>query len=297
MSPSPLKERSGAVSLPTGKGLVIWGGLQGEDTTASADGAIYDVQSDKWSELPSSPLEGRHDAAGAFLDGKVLIYGGEADAFEVFGDGAVLDTETMVWQTMPASPLGPRVSPASVAVSGKWFIWGGFAGMGGRELRDGAIYEAGRWSVMASLPESMKAPYAPEGFWTGRELLLLGGELGVRNSHLLYGYEPGSGAWRQIRVPFLGDNVRVEALWAGDRLLVWGAGPPFEYLPESDEWRRYALESAFLERVDGSTVWTDEGLVVWGGSYKVPGEEFPEFANDGAVLRPQTSSGSDLGAC
>jgi hypothetical protein len=106
---------------------------------------------------------------------------------------------------LPKAPLAPRRDPAAVWSGRELIVWGGWAGnqAASQAFADGAAYnpETGRWRGLAPAPLSARS--APVAVWTGREMVVWGGNdpaRGRAGNALLDGaaYDPVSDSWRRI---------------------------------------------------------------------------------------------------
>lgn len=126
-SPAPLSLRFGAGTLASDGLIYIIGGTERNphldnepgseepgvaDPFARADGAVYDVEADRWSPLPDLPRSGIHAHVGALPDGTILV-GGALSTLQGPGEGLgpswTLDGST--WTAFVAHP-----EPGSSAV-------------------------------------------------------------------------------------------------------------------------------------------------------------------------------------
>lgn len=111
--------------------------------------------------------------------------------------------------------------------------------------------------------------------WSGRELLVWGGEAGSETQRRADGgaYNPRTAEWRSIpRAPIAARSEHV-AVWTGEEMIVWGGvradGAPADasaaYNPRDDRWRR--LPRTPLRAAEFAVaVWTGDEMLVWGGT-------------------------------
>ncbi len=141
----------------------------------------------------------------------------------------------------------------------------------------------GRWRSLEAGPLPHRR--FPATVWTGREVLVWGGAE-PRSGYLDASadgaaYDPAVDGWRTLPAGPLAPRFAPAAVWAGDRMVVWGGlgqstpGVATElidgasYDPEGDVWR--VLSPAPLPGRFGAVVaWTGEEAVVWGGSGGTP---------------------------
>jgi hypothetical protein len=72
---------------------VIWGGWGAGG--ALNDGAIFDLKTKKWEELPEAPIVGRWFHTGLLWGSKLVIWGGWGGRRRFFNDGAILDLKRL----------------------------------------------------------------------------------------------------------------------------------------------------------------------------------------------------------
>lgn len=133
-----------AISTP--EGLVIAGGTT--DSSALDYAAMLTIDSDSvpsLTPLPALPAT-VDNMAGAYLDGKIYIAGGNVDGQPSNALYCLdLSHKSDGWKTLKPFPGNPRVQPILAASEGRLYLWGGFAGKGpGREASlntDGFEYD------------------------------------------------------------------------------------------------------------------------------------------------------------
>jgi hypothetical protein len=137
----------------------------------------------------------------------------------------------------------------------------------------------GRWSRLPAAPIGDRD--APAGVWTGRELLLWGGQSGQHGA-VVHGdgaaYDPARRRWRRLPPAPLAPRTGMAVTWTGRELVIWGgydhlaanpaglqvAGDGAAYDPDRNRWRR--LPPAPLPaRADATVVWTGREVLVVGG--------------------------------
>ncbi|MGH9280660.1 MAG: hypothetical protein ACRD12_21525 [Acidimicrobiales bacterium] len=189
---APLGGRFLAAVAWTGREMLVWGGdsCEGACDPAAlrthADGAAYDPLADRWRSLPVSPLSPRFGSLVAWTEREVVIWGGSAGD-DFLADGAAYDPDTNSWRLLAPSPLTARfgVPPGTVAqVPGVWtgkelLVWGQGAGVEDPEpaLPQGAGYEPGA-DIWRLLPTAPALPRIVDPVWTGKEMVVWGGQSG-----------------------------------------------------------------------------------------------------------------------
>ena len=128
LAPSGLTPRAHAVTVWTGRELVVWGGLNSNFTATYGDGARLDPTTNTWRRLPAAPVAARGQAAAVWSGREVLIWGGDAGAGREVGQGAAYDPVTNTWRALPLSPLRAKTLPAGVWTGRYFLVIGGSAG-------------------------------------------------------------------------------------------------------------------------------------------------------------------------
>ena len=193
---SGLVPRQGALTVWTGKELVVWGGLSSDATTAYSDGARLDPVTGIWRPLPPAPVPARGYAGAVWSGREVLLWGGETGStlqarattgFPSVGKGAGYDPATNAWRALPLSPLRAKTSPAAVW-TGRFFIVVGGTADGGLPAPGpgAAAYDPATdaWTALPAAP-AYPSPGDPTGpadqrtgafaAWTGSSAVVVGG--------------------------------------------------------------------------------------------------------------------------
>ena len=217
---------------PTGEGFVVWadreligwgGGCCGD---AWDGGSAYDPASNSWRTLPRSPLAPSQGPIGAWTGRKVVLvvngYDPEGKAYPTrFARAAAYDPATDAWRRL-APP------PSSALRYGGTATWDGHellvVGNSGPRVRTTLAYDpaTNRWRRLARPPAGL-TPMAT--FWTGRRLVVLGGE-SLRG----FVYDPQDDRWAVLpRIPLQGSGQT--AAWTGRQLIVWSSAGGATFTP------------------------------------------------------------------
>jgi hypothetical protein len=276
-------------SVWTGMEMLVWG--QG---TREA----FSPATNRWRQLPRSPLLAVHDAFGLVVwTGRELIGWGGGCCGDAFSDGVAYNPGSNSWRALAPSPLAGSQHPIGAWTGRELAVFVPNLNPDGKpwpaRLARAAAYmpATNTWRRIARLP-------VPGGtaVWDGRELLVVGG--GAKGRSAL-AYNPRTNRWRRL-APLPSGRFAAAVVWTGKRLLLWGGSetagggapllPPrgLAYDPQADRWS--ALPRApVVGRLGPAAVWTGHTMILWGGSRpKTPLGTGTEFLADGAAFTPTT---------
>lgn len=262
---SPLAGRTGAVSVWTGKEVVVWGGdaFDGSTSQYIPDGARYDPVADRWRRLPPAPIKGRIGAFGVWTGTTFLVWGG----YEWRGgtdvpalDGALFDPATNRWELVPAAPL----DDGEGATTATW-IETELVVFSAR-LRSGAAFDVstGHWRRISSPPLDPGVSNGPALAWTGTELVVLGYPVDNVDTSMAWAatWDPKSDLWMPLPEPDFRSMQGGPAVWTGREVMVlWEAKRSFD--PATDRWR--AISNACGAGAGG--VWTGRYSIQYGTAF------------------------------
>jgi hypothetical protein len=244
--PSP---RNAASSVWTGREMLVWGG-----TTTSGmrnDGGRYDPAADTWRPLASigAPAP-RVQFAGTWTGDELLVWGG-GDRGAVLPDGGRYNPASNSWLPFPPAPIARDVTNG-VWTGREMLIWGGtgWPDPSEPEGHAGAAFDphTGRWRLLAPSVGAPPARSFGSVVWTGRSMLVWGGDLAVpreivgdAGGYLGWRYDVAADVWwalgtsRQTDQGVLQARRDHTAVWSGTEMLVWGGTAPggFRYRPPS----------------------------------------------------------------
>ena len=216
------------------------------------------------------------------------------------GRGAAYDPQHDTWRHLAATFPQARTDrrPAVAWTGREVLIWGGCYASYPRcdsgkdeELDDGAAYDPARdrWRRIATSPLAPRNQ--PQAVWTGRELLVWGGDVHVAGTGAYAAaYDPDKDRWRTVPAGPLAPRSNHAMVWTGREVLVWGGlasgtadghladGAAFD--PATDAWKPLP-KAPILGRDRHVAVWAGQELLIWGGCCAAT----RPFA-DGAAFRP-----------
>lgn len=247
----------------------------------------------------------------------MIVFGGCTDSPRsvvecgtYFNDGATYDLAAKTWTALPPAgeELAPRARHTAVWTGSEMLVFGGCRGDDLACLEsfaDGARYAPSRgdWTRLPSPPVGFAPRVRHTAVWTGKEMIVWGGETGFQSPQepaaLATGaaFDPALGTWRLLRAAGA-PSARFEhtAVWTGTKMLVFGGcaremtwyctderGDGGIYDPETDTWDDLPADPGLLRtRWRHSAIWTGSRMIVWGG------QGGRAFLDDGAAFDPTT---------
>jgi hypothetical protein len=115
-------------SVWTGSELFVWGGDASDGI--AGNGALYNPTTMKWRKLPPSPLSARTGAQAVWVDGEVIVIGGDPPALsktpQVRMDLAAFSPTTNRWTTLAPMALVTNqlvLAVVAVATNDRLYAW------------------------------------------------------------------------------------------------------------------------------------------------------------------------------
>ena len=192
----------------TGRDLIGWGG--GCCGDADAGGAAYNPVTDSWRTLARSPLAASQRPVGAWTGRELIVFvsGLDPDGEPIrrAARAVAYNPATNTWRRIPPPPEPRRIA-----------VWDGeevllVGGTGG------FAYDPANNS-WRTLPARSSGSEPAGAAWTGRRLLLFGGE---RTANALRAYDPKRDRWSSLPSAPLRQRAAPAVVWAGRELIVWG---------------------------------------------------------------------------
>lgn len=283
-----------------GQRMIVWGGLIGSQTP-TATGGYYDPASDVWTTVSTVGAPAARSEHTAVWTGTQMIVWGGLGASSYLGTGGRFTPGSQAWAaTATSGAPSSRSGHVAVWTGSKMIVWGGrnLSGL----LNDGGIYDpaANTWTALPTLnaPEARMGAVA---VWTGTSLYVWGGqgetgELGTGGELAFAAGSPTT--WAALPTanapsPRMGHT----ALWAGDRMIVWGGqassvplGDGAAYCPGCGGWTAVSMVNAPVARTGHAAVWSGGEMMVMGGA-NGGGD-----VSSAAAYDPQTSEWRSLSA-
>jgi hypothetical protein len=282
-------------------------------------GSVSRLAAGRWSELPRAPIAPRLDASVVWTGRELLVWGGASgdQGEDLRSDGAGYDPATGRWRLLAPAPLSGRQGQAAVWTGREMVVWGGYDDVSAHDFRvagDGAAYDASSnmWRLLPPAPLSARTNSI--AVWTGRDVVLLGGQPAVLTDSLRSfadgaAYDPALNRWTPIAppVPPRGHGLDwVAAVQAGGQLFAWSdwsithqTGPGsfserggvdlFGYNEQTGRWRLLRTEPNELPAVD-TALWTGQAVLVRGITYNCGSCTGPFVPEATDVFNPASNS-------
>ncbi len=213
--------------VPDGAGAILAGGLTPADTSTNAVSRL-DLSTGRISRIGTVP-QAFHDAAGAVISGRVMIFGG----------GSAASTSSVQAIARAGSHRGavvghlpqPRSDLSAVTLGGAVYLLGGYTGI--TPLADVLRTTDGTtFTKIATLPVTVR--YAAVAA-LGSSIWVFGGEHGTRPTRVIQRIDPTTGTAKVVgRLPAARSEA-VAVVIDGRVFVVGGRGPRGQVLGEVDE--------------------------------------------------------------
>ncbi len=274
----------------TGTYLIVWGGL-GVGSRRLDSGGRYDPTMDAWSRVGRSSVPSpRYSHTAVWTGTEMLVWGGDARDTGLVNTGALYRPGPDFWVPIAINENtpSPRKEFTGVWTGRELLVWGGIE-TGEARTNSGGAYDpvVDSWSAMSVDAATPSPRSGHTAVWAGKEMVVWGGDSGaVIGGELGDGasYDPSIGKWNAVsESPYLEPRTSHLAAWTGTSMIVWGGrlsggewvntGASFD--PQTRQWFPLAVDpNTPTPRVGATATWTQEELLVWGGS---------ELGDDGAA--------------
>jgi len=300
----------------TGGELIVWGGGNSVGDSVKTGGA-YDPATDAWiagslaagtgAYVPSA----RQFHSAVWTGREMIVWGGRDDDDQDLATGGRYNPTTDAWSpsslTIGAGADVPAARDMHTAVwtGREMIVWGGqssgnFLPTGGRYNPDADTWASS--SLTAATGANVPAGrVAHSAVWTGREMIVWGGQGATPTTATGGRYNPTTDAWAASSLATgTGSNVPSArcihaAVWTGREMIVWGgydggfSRTGGRYDPEADTWATCSLTAGAGANVPegrayASAVWTGSEMIVWGGMKSAAA------AADGGLYNPVSDS-------
>ena len=268
---APLEARGSASAVWTGAEVIVWGGVgdrpEGADSTDLQfgnpfnDGAAYSPDSDRWRRLAESPLSARRDAEAAWVDGRMLVWGGaEYMGSSQLTDGALYDPATDSWTLIPEGPLqGLLAADSDMAVIGDTVL---IVTSSFRGLAIG-VFDVGAQTWVPDVEQPPIRGDVPLALATLDGAALLWGESAEQpGSPIAVRYDPAERSWIPVDVPPRAPGRRDTLTSAGERVVSWSDGRGLVFDAAANHWATMP-DAPDIQDADILQAWLGDRLAVW----------------------------------
>lgn len=213
------------VWAPNAGVLVVWGGFDSATSALLADGARYNAAQNTWTPMSAGPLQQRGMPGAVYVNGKVVIYGG--NCLSPCADVAVYDPVNDTWS--PKFQSLARIPSVSVSDGARAIFWGPDVGATTTELLvvDPNVPAAQVVGNLGSHPSAPTPRFFSAGFAANGKLWVWGGNKSDDPSvHQPLGdgavYDFASDTWTPM--PGGGPSPRSghSMTWTGTRAILFG---------------------------------------------------------------------------
>jgi hypothetical protein len=272
---SGIESRLFHTAVFTGRELLIWGGRTLTAIYGTNSGVRLDLATGHWRPMTTENApSGRMAHTAVWTGSEMIIWGGYGNVplkgISALSTGARYNPVSDTWSDLTTFQApSPRSGHSAVWAGDEMIIWGGattgFPGKGIGETNNGARYipALNIWLPLptAGAPAARKEHLA---FWTGEEMLIIGGNLSTGISSVgtnCMKYNPRLNTWIPMAsVP--GFSGAAAGVWTGSEVLLHRGTTLVRYNPRTDGWISSRMSTPFsfspLERVawDGTEMIT-----------------------------------------
>jgi hypothetical protein len=202
--------------------MLVWGGTQ--------QGAAFNPVTRTWRSIAASPAElgNRFLAGGAFVNDRLIVFGGSTTDGKKYANGASYDPKTDTWTMLPAVAVAERDQPT--AVIGQLGIREGvFFYAGGGRVTDSVFFDGVSGTVVPTAPANdLPSPGRVNTYvWlAGGRAFVWGGRLDDSTTALATGavFDPSRGTWSALPASPLTARSGGTATWTGRYAILVGGG-------------------------------------------------------------------------
>jgi len=296
----PTLARRGHSAVWTGSEMIIWGGMDKNDTFLNT-GARYNPATATWTLISTSGAPtARVNHRAVWTGTEMILWGGLTVAFSLGGGGVIVtntgaryNPATDTW-TPIASGGGNRQNHSAFWTGTEMLIWGGTAFSSGPfggifPVNSGARYNlAGNsWTFISGTGAPIPR-FDYSAVFTGTEMIVWGGQdcIGsflctLTNYNDGARYNLAANNWTPISTASApARRFGHSAAWSGTEMLVWGGqfaeglgvvvrsnyNNGARYNPAANSWSPLPQTGAPTARFGHDAVWAGNRMVVWGGT-------------------------------
>lgn len=245
---APLRARSNAAVVWTGKEMLIWGGS--DAGRPLGDGAAYNPETHEWRLLSAAPIPGAIGPATVWTGREMLVVGGLGSP----PVGAAYDSAEDRWRTIGGIPARAPHSPHAV-MAGDRAVFQLETGIDDPRLFEYQA-EGDRW---AALPDPGMEVHALGS--TNDALLAVSFTPGTPSRAL----RPNSGEWTSIAMTPGHSGTFTQGIPTPAGMAFWSPESAMTLDARNGRWVVDLYAPALRPRTNAATVWADGMVLVWGG--------------------------------
>jgi N-acetylneuraminic acid mutarotase len=294
LTPVSLQDGVAQKAVWTGQEMLVW--LRGSDEQLL--GAAYDPATDSWRTLPPHPYGDSFAYATVWTGEEMIIAAGIDYSGKNPPNGAAYNPSSDTWREFRSSPLAPPDWANAIWAGTEMIVWGGTGACEGCPPWSGGLAynpSSDTWRKLHDAPIEQRADF--QAVWSGRELIIWGGQAGPYGKADGTTYEPVTDTWQVTSPSPLDGRYWASAVWTGREAIIWGGYNVYApkgarrvfadgaaYDPATDEWAQLR-DSPLSPRCGHSAVWTGTQMIVWGGTEHC-GSVGPRLADGAALTGP-----------
>ena len=267
--------RGGHTAVWTGSEMIVWGGSGVSGQVNS--GGRYNPSTDSWTAtITTSAPAARAGHTAVWTGSEMIVWGGCTGIHcnPVLSSGGRYNPSTDSWTaTGTTNAPAARAGHTAVWTGSEMIVWGSsFDSSGGRYNPSTDSWTA---TSTTNAPEHRSGHRA---VWTGSDMIVWGGA--YVSGIVVYlntggRYDPSSDSWvatSTTNAPAPRDFHT--GVWTDSEMIIWGGHAPSSgnasntggrYNPSTDSWTATNTINAPVAREFHTAVWTDSGMIVWGG--------------------------------
>ena len=213
----------------TGDQAIYWGGYT---NNVIGDGKRYFPANNTWSNITATGAPSARCRHSTVWTGtEMLVWGGQRNNVTtqtVTNNGARYNPATDTWTAMATPPAGitNRCDHVAVWTGTEMIIWGGSTDSNPAlaATNNGARYNptSDTWTPMSSVNAPIGRALAL-AVWTGTEMIVWGGYLGLTNSNTGGRYNPATDTWTPFNTGQYTWSQEATAVWTGSKV-IWAGG-------------------------------------------------------------------------
>ncbi|MDQ6760146.1 MAG: dockerin type I domain-containing protein [Acidobacteriota bacterium] len=210
----------------TGSEMIVWGGTLYIGNDRFNSGGRYNPGTDTWTATSTANApSARWDHTALWIGSEMIVWGG-TDQTNYLRTGGKYTPATDTWTPtrIPDSSIPGRVAHTAVWTGSEMIVWGGVDETF-HDTSTGGRYNSGTDSWIATgVANGAPSPRSDHtAVWTGREMIVWGGNSPTASLNTGKRYNPDTDAWTLMTTANAPVARSVHtAVWTGNEMIVWG---------------------------------------------------------------------------